>query len=251
MRCLVAAATGHVLGTQKPELANTSLPQLRQAGAAVACSVQTQGARFRTTLQPGVQLFMPARRRVMSSLHTCSPPPRVMSSHTHTDLFAAVCMGDVEACVDALAQPGVSVNTPNAHGLYPLHIAAASCSPALVATLASCGAAMGTPDAAGWLPLVYSASTGHAGVTAALLEAGSPVDAPLRGVGSSAAHGPDAGVLASATQAAGGVDVASADVPWSPLTRAAFKGHTHIVEQLLVAGAAPLRRVFSATLKAS
>ena len=132
------------------------------------------------------------------------------------ELFDAAMRGDAETGVAALSA-GANVEAKNANGLCALLVLAAGGpggAPLLEALLAA-GAAHDVADAQGWSATVYAASGGVLPLLSPLLAA-----ARQRGGGSS-----------SGGSSTGG---------WTPLARAAYRGHAAAVELILSDGADPL-----------
>jgi ankyrin repeat protein len=127
-----------------------------------------------------------------------------------SDLWFATMTGDVEAAVAAIKE-GANVRVTNAHGLTPLIVCSGGVGPvAMMRLLLEHGADPNCEDKAGWTPLVFVASSGQLPLVETLL-----------------------------THPATDMHVRTRDRGWTALTRAAYRGHAHVVRRLLVAGLPP------------
>jgi len=127
-----------------------------------------------------------------------------------SDLWFATMTGDVEAAVAAIKE-GANVRITNSHGLTPLIVCSGGVGPvAMMRLLLEHGADPNCEDKAGWTPLVFVASSGQLPLVETLL-----------------------------SHPATDMHVRTRDRGWTALTRAAYRGHAHVVRRLLAAGLPP------------
>ena len=132
-------------------------------------------------------------------------PPIIASAESDNDLFMACMVGDEEGVVSALAS-GANPNYLNPHGITPVHVICGGVGPAAsLQHLLDAGADVDCMDSNLWTPLIYVASSGQLPLFNILVAGGGKLS-----------HESKDG--------------------WSPLSRAAYRGHAHIVERLLQLG---------------
>ena len=134
------------------------------------------------------------------------PPSTAAALESDNDLFMACMVGDEEGVVGALAS-GANPNFYNPHGITPVHVICGGVGPAAsLQHLLDAGADVDCMDPNLWTPLIYVASSGQLPLFNILVAGGGKIS-----------HESKDG--------------------WSPLSRAAYRGHAHIVERLLQLGA--------------
>ena len=130
--------------------------------------------------------------------------PSTTASESDSDLFMACMVGD--SVLPPLAS-GANPNYKNEHGITPIHVLCGGVGPAAsLQALLDAGADVDCMDPNLWTPLIYVASSGQLPLFNILVAGG------------------------------GNISHESKD-GWSPLSRAAYRGHAHIVDRLLQLGA--------------
>jgi ankyrin repeat protein len=159
-------------------------------------------------------------------------------------LVEAAMTGDVEAATEAVAA-GACVNWANVNHITPLMIATGGMGPLpMVRLLIAAGADVNTSDRGGWTPVLNVASTGQAALLPPLAEAG----ARLLVAAQPATTAPGAVLTPFPASSSAGGDVdgdsdGAVRSGWTPLSRAAYKGHAAMVAALLDAAGGDATRV--------
>ncbi|CAG0911339.1 unnamed protein product, partial [Cyprideis torosa] len=151
------------------------------------------------------------------------------------------CFSGHTPCVDLLLRAGADINARTRHGLTPLHYCSEGGHSAVVLLLLGRGAEVDRREEMGMTPLYLACSEGHVSVARELVAHGADVNARDRG-GCTPLIGASYGGHVETVEFL--VREAKADLEGreniggrTALSRAAWKGHTHVMEILLAAGA--------------
>ncbi|CAG0904062.1 unnamed protein product, partial [Cyprideis torosa] len=151
------------------------------------------------------------------------------------------CFSDHTPCVDLLLSAGADVNARDRTGWTPLHYCSVEGHRAVVLLLLGRGAEVDRRDEKGMTPLLLACEEGHVSVARDLVAHGADVNAKDRGdmtpliTATGGGHVETVEFLVRETEA----DLEGRDniTGWTALALAAVKGHTHVMEILLAAGA--------------